>query len=172
MNVSSAGWPWQRRWLTVRWLSLLSVLVLLGLVTADARPVLAAPGPSLSWPVTGVITARFGEVGPTSPRGHAGLDIAAPLGTPVKAARSGRVVVAGPTGGPYGIMVVIDHGDGMVTRYAHLSAVTVEAGQKVKRDRVIGAIGSTGFSTGPHLHFEVRQNGRLSDPLQYLIHDE
>lgn len=169
MNL--ATWRWPQRWLTRPSLLFVPVLVLTGLVTGRADTVFASALPRLAWPVEGVITAYFGEVGPTSPRGHAGLDIAAPLGTPVKAARSGRVVTAGPTNGPYGTMVILDHGDGMTTRYAHLSAVTVEPGQKVKRDRVIGAIGSTGFSTGPHLHFEVRQDGQLRDPLPYLMQE-
>lgn len=137
-----------------------------------SEAVLTLPGPVVSpafiWPASGPITCRFGEIGPTSPRGHAGLDIAAPFGAPIVAAASGRVLVATRDGGPYGIQVILDHGGGLRTVYGHLSRLDVEPGMYVERGTVIGLVGSTGYSTGPHLHFEVRQNGELRDPLGYL----
>ena len=109
-----------------------------------------------------------GQVGWTSPRGHAGLDIAAPWGAPVRAAAAGRVAVATRAGGAYGTLVVIDHGDGLRTVYAHLSQLNVDPGESVERGELLGLVGSTGFSTGPHLHFEVLRNGALRDPIAYL----
>jgi murein DD-endopeptidase MepM/ murein hydrolase activator NlpD len=119
------------------------------------------------WPARGPISTYFGFVGPLSPRGQAGIDIAAPMGAPVLAAQSGVVDLATRDGG-YGIYVVIDHGGGVRTLYAHLSQLLVSPGQSVGRGEQIGLVGSTGFSTGPHLHFEVRQNGALRDPLALL----
>lgn len=137
---------------------------------SEAAVALPAPVASSAfiWPAIGPITCRFGEVGPTSPRGHAGLDIAAPFGAPVAAAASGRVLVATRDGGPYGVQVILDHGGGLRTVYGHLSRLDVEPGMYVERGAVIGLVGSTGYSTGPHLHFEVRVNGELRDPLAYL----
>lgn len=95
---------------------------------------------------------------------HSGVDMAAPAGTPVAATGAGSVVSAG-WGGNYGYMVVIDHGGGVQTRYAHLSRMDVAAGQSVESGQRLGAVGSTGRSTGPHLHYEMRVNGRPVDPL-------
>ena len=97
---------------------------------------------------------------------HRGLDIAAPSGTPVRAAASGEVVEAGWQG-DYGLMVRIRHSDEVETVYAHLSRLTpqLELGRQVRQDEVIGHVGSTGRATGPHLHFEVRHDGRALDPL-------
>jgi murein DD-endopeptidase MepM/ murein hydrolase activator NlpD len=131
-------------------------------------PNLSTSRPTLVWPAKGPITTRFGQVGWASPRGHAGLDIAAPSGAPVVAAASGQVLVAAPSGGGYGIHIIIDHGRGLRTVYAHLSRLHTATGQQVSRGQLIGLVGSTGFSTGPHLHFETRQNGDLLDPLGYL----
>lgn len=100
-------------------------------------------------------------------RFHDGLDIAANHGNPVYAYTDGRVVEAGWNGG-YGNCVLIDHGNGLKTRYAHLSRIDVRVGQKVKVGQRIGAVGSTGNSTGPHLHFEVIKNGKTQNPLNYL----
>jgi murein DD-endopeptidase MepM/ murein hydrolase activator NlpD len=98
---------------------------------------------------------------------HAGIDFRSPTGTPVHPSGSGRVVFAGRNGG-YGNMVEIDHGDGITTRYAHMSAIEASVGDAVTRDTVIGRVGSTGRSTGPHLHYETRVNGTATDPNPYL----
>ncbi len=116
------------------------------------------------WPVNGTVTSGFGM---RWGRLHAGIDIAAPMGTPVRAAASGQVIFAGSAGG-YGNLILIAHGDGIVTAYAHLSAIGVGVNQIVERGQTIGAVGSTGHSTGPHLHFEVRVNGQPVDPMAYL----
>lgn len=120
-------------------------------------------------PVEGRVSSPFGwrNVSVNGNRYHGGLDIAANMGTPVVAARSGVVTRAG-WWGSYGNVVVLDHGDGAETRYAHLSAVTVRVGQGLRQGDVLGRVGSTGASTGPHLHFEVRFDGRAVDPLPYL----
>jgi murein DD-endopeptidase MepM/ murein hydrolase activator NlpD len=98
---------------------------------------------------------------------HPGVDLAEAYGAEIHAAGSGRVAHAGPAGG-YGNMVEIDHGNGLVTRYAHMSDVLVEEGQEVDRGAVLGRLGSTGRSTGPHLHYEVRVDGEPVDPERYL----
>jgi murein DD-endopeptidase MepM/ murein hydrolase activator NlpD len=98
---------------------------------------------------------------------HTGIDFGAPIGMRVKATAAGTVVEADRNGG-YGNMVEIDHGGGIATRYAHLSAIMVKVGQKVERGTVIGLVGSTGRSTGPHLHYEVRRKGNAVNPARYL----
>ena len=98
---------------------------------------------------------------------HPGIDIGAPSGTPIKAAASGMVLTASYNGG-YGNHVVLDNGNGIATAYAHQSQIAVSVGQTVSQGQVIGYVGSTGFSTGPHLHFEVRVNGSPVDPMGYL----
>ncbi len=118
------------------------------------------------WPASGIITSGFGW---RWGRLHQGIDIAAPVGTPIWAAASGVVQFAGWNNGGYGYMIDILHPSGTVTRYAHMSALYVKAGQRVQQGQVIGAIGSTGYSTGPHLHFEVRPNGGIAvNPMTYL----
>lgn len=127
------------------------------------------PG-TFSWPVTGTITSPFGwRSNPFggSPEFHQGLDIAAPTGTTVTAAAGGTVIMAQWYGG-YGNYILIDHGAGFSTGYGHLSAIYVSNGQAVKRGQAIGAVGSTGASTGPHLHFEVRIDGKPVDPAPRL----
>jgi murein DD-endopeptidase MepM/ murein hydrolase activator NlpD len=94
---------------------------------------------------------------------HTGWDIAAPRGTKISAADGGTVATI-TSGGAYGNAVMIAHGDGMITFYAHMSSIGVNIGQFVSKGETIGAVGSTGWSTGPHLHFEVRINGRPYDP--------
>jgi murein DD-endopeptidase MepM/ murein hydrolase activator NlpD len=127
-------------------------------------------GGSFSWPVTGPITSPFGwRSSPFngSPDFHPGLDIAAPTGTTVTAAAGGTVIMAQWYGG-YGNYVLIDHGGGYSTGYGHLSAIYVSNGQAVKRGQAIGAVGMTGEATGPHLHFEVRIDGKPVDPAPRL----
>lgn len=99
---------------------------------------------------------------------HEGVDIAAPRGTPILAAAKGRVIKAGRESG-YGLTVELDHGYGYSTLYGHASQVLVRPGQQVERGDVIGLVGSTGLSTGPHLHYEVRVSGRPVDPMNYVI---
>jgi murein DD-endopeptidase MepM/ murein hydrolase activator NlpD len=98
---------------------------------------------------------------------HPGFDLAAPTGTTVDAAASGTVTHAGPAG-TYGNLVIIKHADGVETRYAHLSATSVKEGDHVDAGQPIGAVGTTGYSTGPHLHFEVRKDGKPIDPAPLL----
>ncbi|HTX87081.1 MAG TPA: peptidoglycan DD-metalloendopeptidase family protein [Candidatus Nanoarchaeia archaeon] len=121
----------------------------------------AAAG-KLLWPtVTHNITQYFSWA-------HKGLDIANPLGTPIYAAESGTVIDAGWSTAGYGNKIDIDHGGGMFTRYGHASKLLVKKGDVVERGQVIALIGSTGHSTGPHLHFEVHVNGKTYNPLDYL----
>jgi murein DD-endopeptidase MepM/ murein hydrolase activator NlpD len=101
------------------------------------------------------------------PSFHSGIDLVAPTGTPIRAAAKGRVIHVGPMPG-YGNTVDIDHGNGFVTRYAHTSKIEVRVGQKVRSGEEIAKVGSTGRSTGPHLHFEVRVGHRAVDPAGYL----
>ena len=102
---------------------------------------------------------------------HAGLDFAAPQGTPIYATANGTVETAGNTGNGYGNHVVINHGYGYQTLYGHMFRVKVREGQKVKRGEIIGWVGSTGKSTGPHCHYEVRRNGDAVDPVYYFYND-
>jgi murein DD-endopeptidase MepM/ murein hydrolase activator NlpD len=118
----------------------------------------------LIYPVNGTFTSPFGM---RWGRLHAGIDISAPTGTPIRAADSGRVAIAGWTGG-YGQYTCIQHTGSMSTCYGHQSRIGVSSGQGVRQGQVIGAVGNTGNSTGPHLHFEVRINGNPVDPMGYL----
>ena len=132
---------------------------------ALGRPA-AGPPAAFALPVHGRVSSGFGpRVDPLHGAGgyHTGLDLAAPTGTPVVAAAAGTVVRAGDAGG-YGQLIVLRHADGSETRYAHLSAIGVEVGAQVARGQAIGAVGSTGRSTGPHLHFELRRDGHAVDP--------
>ena len=104
---------------------------------------------------------------PGRPALHSGVDFREEYGEPARATAAGVVTVAGPNGG-YGNMVEIDHGGGLATRYAHLSAISVTPGQQVAPGAVVGRVGSTGRSTGPHLHYEVRIDGEAVDPLRFL----
>lgn len=123
-------------------------------------------------PTVGYVSSRF-----TSsrwhplldrPRPHMGIDIVAPTGTPVVATADGRVSAAAQRG-HYGLLVEIDHGHGVVTRYAHLSRTAVRPGQAVKRGQTIGAVGTSGLSAGPHLHYEVLVHGRNTNPSRYIL---
>ncbi len=118
----------------------------------------------LIWPVDGVVVSGFGM---RWGRMHEGIDIAVSYGTPIRAAASGTVIHAGWLGG-YGNLVVLDHGNGLATAYAHASAILVGVGQQVSQGETVSLVGSTGNSSGPHLHFEVRVNGLAADPLLYL----
>lgn len=129
----------------------------------------AVPGSSggsgqLAWPVDGPLTSPFGQ---RWGRLHAGLDIAPPDGTPIRAAGAGTVVLAGPQGG-YGNFTCVQHTSALTTCYAHQSLIQTRVGAQVARGDVIGAVGNTGNSTGPHLHFETRLNGSPVDPMSYL----
>lgn len=115
---------------------------------------------ALAWPVAAPVGDTFG---PRGNRFHAGLDLLAPLGTDVAAAAAGRVTYAGWLAGGWGKLVVVSHGDGVRTMYAHLSSVTVRVGEEVTGGTVLGAVGATGDATGPHLHFEVRVRGAAVD---------
>jgi murein DD-endopeptidase MepM/ murein hydrolase activator NlpD len=116
------------------------------------------------WPVNGVVVSGFGM---RWGRMHEGIDITAPTGTPIWAAAGGTVIWSGWRGG-YGNCVVIDHGNGLATLYAHASALLVGVGQALSQGQTVALVGSTGNSSGPHLHFEVRVNGVAVDPLLYL----
>ena len=123
------------------------------------------------WPVKGFLTSGFGwRRSPFSGGGkmHKGLDISNRIGTPVWAPARGAVTFAGADGA-YGICIMIDHGNNIVTRYAHLSRAVVREGQYVQRGDVIGAVGNTGRSTGPHLHYEVIVGGVPVNPMRYIL---
>ncbi len=132
-------------------------------------PAMALPGgttPTI-WPARGVVSSPYGLRWNGSDF-HPGIDIANDMGTPIIATADGVVRVAGWNDGGYGNMVDIDHGNGIMTRYGHAMQVAVTAGQHVRRGQVIAYMGSTGFSTGPHVHYEVRINGQAVNPSAYL----
>ena len=118
-------------------------------------------------PITGIITSRFGNRESIRSHAHTGLDIAAPLGTKIKAATEGTVSFAG-TKGSYGNLVIMDCGNGVEIYYGHCSKLYVHEGQKIQAGDVIAAVGSTGNSTGNHLHFEIRVNGKQVNPQKYV----
>ena len=124
-------------------------------------------GMNLIRPISGTITSRFGAKSSRRVSDHTGLDIAAPKGTPIKAAAAGTVTFSGMKGS-YGYLVVISHGNGVETYYGHCSKLYVSAGAKVNPGDVIAAVGSTGNSTGYHLHLEVRVNGVAYNPQNYV----
>jgi LysM repeat protein len=133
------------------------------IITKDRTSSAVIPtGGKMAWPTTGYRITQY-----YSWR-HTGLDIADKIGTPIYAADSGTVQTVGYNRGGYGNQIVINHGGGKQTRYAHLSAFDVRVGQKVNKGQYIGAMGSTGRSTGPHLHFEVIINGSRYNPLNYI----
>jgi murein DD-endopeptidase MepM/ murein hydrolase activator NlpD len=123
-------------------------------------------GGRMIWPIQGTLTSPFCEARSWESC-HPGIDIAAPTGTPIRAALGGQVRIAGPTGG-YGNYTCIQHTASLSSCYGHQSSIGVSVGQNVTQGQVIGAVGSTGFSTGPHLHFEVRINGAVTSPMNYL----
>jgi len=118
-------------------------------------------------PVSGVITSRFGHQSRIRSSAHTGLDIGASTGTPIKAAAAGTVEFSGRKGS-YGYMITINHGNGVVTYYAHCNALYKSVGEHVNQGDIIAAVGSTGNSTGPHLHLEVRLNGTAYNPDKYF----
>ncbi|MQL53103.1 peptidoglycan DD-metalloendopeptidase family protein [Desulfofundulus thermobenzoicus] len=128
------------------------------------EPAPSLPVEQLAWPVVGRVSSPFGW---REGRPHHGVDIAAAEGEPIRAVKDGRVVFAGPRG-TYGLAVIINHGQGLETLYAHASKLLVSPGQTVQEGQVIALVGSTGRSTGPHLHLEVRLNGVCYDPLWCL----
>ena len=136
--------------------------------TAGPRTVAALRGPpprsriTFSRPLPGPTGDLFG---PRGPRFHAGVDFPAAFGTPVAAAGAGRVVFAGPGGGGWGTMVVIAHGHGVRTRYAHLSRIVVRLGERLAAGASVGLVGASGEVKGPHLHFEVLVRGANVDPM-------
>jgi murein DD-endopeptidase MepM/ murein hydrolase activator NlpD len=135
----------------------------------ERRHALAAATPSI-WPVAGWLTSSYGNrKDPFTHAGdfHPGLDISADYGQPVLASGDATVATAGANGA-YGNMVTLDHGFGIVTKYGHLSRIGVMNDQRVKRGDVIGYVGSTGRSTGSHLHYEIWMNGRLTNPMALL----
>ena len=127
---------------------------------SGAAPRVAASG-SFRWPTAGVLTQNYYY-------GHRGIDLGAGVGTPVMASDSGFISYAGWDNTGYGNLIKVNHGNGFETLYGHLSAFYVVPGQAVSRGQVIGAVGNTGRSTGPHLHFEVRQGGVQQNPFLYL----
>ena len=114
----------------------------------------------------GYLSSSFGEVRSTSV--HKGIDIAKNLGESVNASLDGRVIKAEYNNGGYGNLIVLEHENNMKTYYAHLSEIYVKKGDIIKKDDIIGAIGNTGNSTGPHLHFELRVNDKPVDPIKYI----
>lgn len=137
-----------------------------GSAAVRLEPVLASRGPTAwLWPTEGTISSRFGQ----RERGwHYGLDIAADAGSLVLASAGGQVSEAGWKNDAYGYTVMLDHGNGQETLYAHCSQLLAEPGQWVTAGQTLALVGSTGNSTGPHLHFELRLNGSCVDPLEYL----
>ena len=136
-------------------------------VATGTRVLLASRGSGggrMTWPTVGSVISPFGRRGG---RLHAGVDINARSGTAVSAAQAGTVIRAGWYSG-YGKCVDISHGDGIVTRYGHLSSIAVSTGQKVSKGQYIGRVGATGNSTGPHLHLEVRVNGQARNPVNFF----
>jgi len=128
--------------------------------------------PSL-WPVEGRLGSGFAQrIDPFSGEGafHKGVDIGAPTGAPVHATADGIVVSAEPVTGGYGRLVIVDHGGGVQTYYAHLSKILVHAGQVLRRGEMVGLVGSSGRTTAPHLHYEVRVGGAPMNPYRYLAH--
>lgn len=118
-------------------------------------------------PVNGTITSRFGANESIRDHTHKGMDIAAPNGTPIKAAADGTVTYSGWMGG-YGNLIIITHKNGIQTYYGHCSKLYVSKGEEVKAGDKIAAVGTTGYSTGNHLHFEIRKNGKQINPQTYL----
>lgn len=156
----------QLAWIEAQSSALNESVTLLSALLKDAR--VQGDGLPTRWPVRGEISSDFGTRAIGHGTGfHRGVDIRARYGTPVTAAAGGEVVYSGAMGG-YGSMVVVDHGNDVKTLYAHLSAIYAREGRRVRRGDVIGAVGTSGRSSGPHLHYEVRVGGEAIDPACYL----
>jgi murein DD-endopeptidase MepM/ murein hydrolase activator NlpD len=142
-----------------------------GSVPLPAGPIRGGSGSGLIWPVDGPVVSGFGSRTINgSYEYHPGIDIAVPSGTPIRAAAAGTVIFTEPesSSGGYGNYTCIDHGGGLSTCYAHQESFAVSAGQQVSQGQVIGYSDCTGYCFGPHLHFEVRINGEVTDPMAYL----
>jgi murein DD-endopeptidase MepM/ murein hydrolase activator NlpD len=133
---------------------------------APTAPVIAITPGMFQWPTTRRAISGWTFHDPANP-GHIGLDIAAEMWDPIVAVADGMVIFA-EWGGGYGNLVIVEHGDGWRTYYAHFSEIVVEVGQEVRQGELLGGAGTTGYSTGPHLHFEIRYQGRPVDPHIYL----
>jgi lipoprotein NlpD len=131
---------------------------------APAPPPPAGAAPRLAWPLKGLLYSKYG---PRQGQHHDGIDIAAPEGTLVGAAAAGRVVYAGEQAG-YGSIVIVRHDGGLLTVYAHASELLVREGDRVEQGSPVARVGRSGRTTGPHLHFEVREGTRSRDPLRWL----
>lgn len=175
------GWPGgeadvtleQLDWLEAQTAALNESVVLFGALLRDGRSN-AVGGMPTRWPVRGEVTSRFGPrpaVGGVGTEFHPGIDIRAAMGTPVLAAGSGVVALVQRMSG-YGLTVVVDHGAGVSTLYAHLAGTLVAVGDQVRRGQVLGTVGRSGRTTGPHLHYEVRFGAEPFDPACYLARDE
>ena len=135
----------------------------------ESEQALARATPTI-WPIVGWLSSAFGnrrDPFDGTPEVHAGLDIAADRGTPVRATADGTVLTAGLNGN-YGYSVLVEHGFGISTRFGHLSRFAVRPGQRVRRGEAIGFVGSTGRATSPHLHYEILMNGKAINPLVLL----
>jgi murein DD-endopeptidase MepM/ murein hydrolase activator NlpD len=161
VRVRRSEWEAQSR-------ALASASASVGGVTAAASalptPPLVTGSGGFIWPVRGAIVSPFGM---RWGRLHSGIDIAAPAGTPIVASAAGQVAFAGTMGG-YGLIVVVQHANGLSTAYAHNSSIAVSGGQTVGQGQMIASVGCTGHCTGDHVHFEVRVNGSAVDPMAYL----
>lgn len=138
-----------------------------GEVAVDRAADLLAPR-AFAWPISDFRYSRGFHAARRGRPAHNGIDLSAPRGTPIRVVAPGRVVEAGPSGSGYGRWIVVDHGGGVRTIYAHCSRLRVEPGDWVERGAVVGEVGATGNATGSHLHFEIRVNGTPVDPAPYL----
>ncbi|MGH7719678.1 MAG: M23 family metallopeptidase, partial [Gemmatimonadaceae bacterium] len=125
--------------------------------------------PTAGWLSSAFSRSRFHPILHTA-RPHEGIDVSAPMGAPIVAPAAGTVRRVARERG-YGLVLEIDHGDGIVTRYAHCSRIVVRSGQRVRRGQEVAAVGNSGLSTGPHLHYEIHVDGRVVDPLTYVLPD-
>jgi murein DD-endopeptidase MepM/ murein hydrolase activator NlpD len=125
-----------------------------------------APEQRLSWPTAGGLSSGFGMRGR---RFHSGVDISGERGTPITAAADGVVIFSGRSLDGYGNAVMLDHGDGLITLYAHNERNLVRVGERVRRGQIVASMGNTGRASGIHVHFEVHQDGRPVDPLRWLL---